>query len=130
MFNSIVHVDKVIDAQTVNGAATVSSGAIRVSYGEQFGLILRLSGDSPKVTLRYQVIESNVNDVNAVATGEDSGSAWITPSATGDIATAIIASLAVEFAPMVSKWIRLQVVGAADNGANTKATLFLSSYIL
>jgi hypothetical protein len=129
MNNSIVLVEKIIDAETVNTTATVSSSAIKVGYASDFGVFVKLAGSSPDVTIRYQVIDSNVNDVNAVASGEDSESAWITPTTGSDILVNISASAADGFSPMVTKWMRIQVVGNAGNGADTVASIHLSSYI-
>jgi hypothetical protein len=129
MENSLVTVEKVISAQTVNGAATVSSSAIRVSYGQNFGVYVKLAGTTPVVTIRYQVINSDCNDINMINAGEDSHTEWITPTTGSDIMTAITATAADGFSPMVSKWIRIQVVGVGANGANTVANVYLSSFI-
>jgi len=114
-----------INAQTVNATASVSSAAMRISYGSEFSYILKLSGTTPSVNLTYKVTDSDVNNADDVCTNHDHTSAWISPANNGTLATNVSSTTADSFSPVVTKWVQFTVTGTSGNGTDTKATLVL-----
>jgi hypothetical protein len=124
----LVSKEVVISAETVNATATVTSSVMRASYAEHFSFLLKISvGAAPKVNLEYQVINSDLNNVDDIGSGKDSFSEWVTPTTNGTIASNLTATAADGFAPAVTKWIRFRVVGQAGNSADTLVTLTILS---
>jgi hypothetical protein len=115
----------VLSLETVNGAATVTSEAIRAGYGENFSLIVKLSGTTPIVTVYYDITNSDSAAPGDVCANFDSGSEWVCPDTNGTIKSAATATFADGFSPAVSKWLRFRVTGVGANGADTKVTVIL-----
>ena len=125
---------KVISSETLNGVGTtVESAAIDIGDGKSFGVKLIVeSGTTPRVKLNYQVIESRQGQESKVGTAEvgENGMSWTTPVSDPTIFAALnaVGNLADGFVFMVSKFIRLQAIGNASNGADTVVSAWICQY--
>ena len=122
----------VLSSQTINSTAVVNSDPFDISNYEDFGFYLKVeSGSSPNISAYYQVMPSMqgvTSLVGQTSVGEGTLS-WVTPVSVSTMTTALTSgSVADAFTPMVSKWVRFAIKGGAGNGADTKASLYISGY--
>jgi len=99
MRNKTITRELALDAETINGSASVESDPILVDYAENFSYIAIVSGTTPNVTLKYQITQSMQSDSSLVCTGPDVSSTWYTPKSGGSIDTSIVATNSNGFSP-------------------------------
>ena len=119
--------ETVILKQTVASQGTVSSSPIDVSRCQRLAYkITVVSGTTPKIKLRQQVIESGEGDSNFVGGAKDvkNGFGWLAPNTNAILVSEITSGSEVDgFIACPTNWLRLQAIGNAGNGVNPVVTV-------
>jgi len=126
----------VIDSQTVNATASITSAALVVGSYSDFSYVLTIeSGSAPDVQLEVQVIDSNTSSYSLLASTSDVSvdssyyGTWTDLNTSGVLdASHTSGKIADGFSLPVTRIFRFKITGIASNGADTVVSLTLGRY--